>query len=114
MLAYPHLSAQSFSPEAAPTLNVDHQEIQGFVGEEITVNCHHSNRGEMKWCRLGGSCVMEPSGLIDGTEVTIDRRVPNVFTVAMRGLRTESSGWYLCVKGNPVHLTVTEKPTSGE
>ena len=59
----------------------------------------------------------EPSGSIDGTAVTIDRSVPNVFTVAMSGLRTESSGWYLCVQGDlqiPVHLTVTEKPTTGE
>uniref|UniRef100_A0A671X7F9 Immunoglobulin domain-containing protein n=1 Tax=Sparus aurata TaxID=8175 RepID=A0A671X7F9_SPAAU len=72
---------------------------------------------KMKWCRLGSSCVTEPSGLIDGTAVTIDRSVPNVFTVAMRGLRTESSGWYLCVQGDlqmPVHLTVKEKSTSGE
>ena len=59
----------------------------------------------------------EPSGLIDGTAVTIDRRVPNVFTVAMSGLRTESSGWYWCVKGGfqmPVYLTVTEKPTTSK
>ncbi|KAM8738467.1 polymeric immunoglobulin receptor-like isoform 2-T2 [Acanthopagrus schlegelii] len=98
-----------------PALDVDHQEIQGFIGEEIAIKCHHSNRGVIKWCRLGSSCVTEPSGSIDGTEVTIDRRVPNVFTVAMSGLRTESSGWYWCDKGGfqmPVHLTVTEKPTT--
>ena len=59
----------------------------------------------------------EPSGLIDGTAVTIDRRVHNVYTVTMSGLRTESSGWYFCVQGDlqmPVHLTVYEKTTSGE
>ncbi|XP_036980404.1 polymeric immunoglobulin receptor-like [Acanthopagrus latus] len=98
-----------------PALNVDHQEIQGFIGEEITIKCHYSKRGVIKWCRLGSSCVTEPSGSIDGTEVTIDRRVPSVFTVTMSGLRTESSGWYWCDKGGfqmPVHLTVTEKPTT--
>ncbi|XP_030296716.1 CMRF35-like molecule 5 isoform X2 [Sparus aurata] len=98
-----------------PALHVDHREITGFVGEQIIINCHHSNRGEMKWCRLGRSCVTEQSGSIDRTEVTIDRSLPSVFTVAMRGLRTESSGWYWCVQGDlqmPVHLTVTEKPTT--
>ena len=59
----------------------------------------------------------EPSGSIYGTEVTIDRKVHNVFTVTMSGLRTESSGWYWCVQGDlqmPVHLTVSEKPPTGE
>ena len=110
-------SAQSFSPEDTPALNVDHQEIQGFIGEEITIKCHYSKRGVIKWCRLGRNCVTDPSGSIDGTEVTIDRRVPSVFTVTMSGLRTESSGWYWCDKGGfqmPVHLTVTEKPTTSK
>ncbi|KAM8738465.1 polymeric immunoglobulin receptor-like isoform 2-T3 [Acanthopagrus schlegelii] len=108
---YFHLSVTGDTP----ALDVDHQEIQGFVGEEITIKCHHSNRGVIKWCRLGRNCVTEPSGSIDGTEVTIDKRVPNVFTVAMSGLRTESSGWYWCDKGGsqmPVHLNVTEKPAT--
>ncbi|GLD65122.1 uncharacterized protein AKAME5_001661000 [Lates japonicus] len=67
----------------------------------------------MKWCRLGGDCVTS-SGSIDGTRVTIIR-VRNVFTVTMSGLTIQSSGWYLCVKGDlhmPVHVTVTEKPTT--
>ena len=54
----------------------------------------------------------ESSGSIDGTAVTINASVPNVFTVTMSGLRTESSGWYYCVKGDlqmPVHVTVTSK-----
>ncbi|KAM8739068.1 polymeric immunoglobulin receptor-like [Acanthopagrus schlegelii] len=108
---YFHLSVTG----GTPALDVDHQEIQGFIGGEISIKCHHSNRGVIKWCRLGSSCVTEQYGSIDGTEVTIDRRVPNVFTVAMSGLRTESSGWYWCDKRGfqmPVHLTVTEKPTT--
>ncbi|XP_036980401.1 polymeric immunoglobulin receptor-like isoform X2 [Acanthopagrus latus] len=98
-----------------PALNVDHQEIQGLIGEEITIKCHYSKHGVIKWCRLGRNCVTEPSGSIDGTEVIIDKRIPNVFTVTMSGLRTENSGWYWCDKGGfqmPVHLTVTEKPTT--
>ncbi|XP_036980403.1 uncharacterized protein LOC119033912 [Acanthopagrus latus] len=97
-----------------PALNVDHQEIQGFTGEEITIKCHYSKRGVIKWCRLGRNCVTDPSGSIDGTEVTIDRRVPSVFTVTISRLRTDSGGWYWCDRGfqMPVHLTVTEKPTT--
>ncbi|KAI9535448.1 hypothetical protein NQZ68_003002 [Dissostichus eleginoides] len=41
--------------------------------------------------------------------------VPGVLSVTLSGLRTESSGWYLCFKGDlqmPVHITVTEKPTT--
>ncbi|KAK9541475.1 hypothetical protein VZT92_001514 [Zoarces viviparus] len=93
-----------------PSLTVDHQEITGFKGHHITINCYYSNRGEMKWCRLGRSCVTRSSGSIDGTGVTINASGPNVFTVTMSGLKTESSGWYQCVKGDlqmPVHVTVT-------
>ncbi|XP_070834185.1 polymeric immunoglobulin receptor-like [Chaetodon trifascialis] len=108
---YFHLSVTRDTPR----LYVDHQEITAFIGEKITINCSHHNSGGMKWCRLGGSCVMESSGSIDRTSVTINERYHNVFTVTMSGLRTESSGWYLCVQGDfqmPVHLTVTEKPTT--
>ncbi|XP_041803191.1 uncharacterized protein LOC121613684 isoform X2 [Chelmon rostratus] len=96
-----------------PRLYVDHQEITGFHGEKITINCSHRNSGEMKWCRLGGSC-RSSSGSLDGTSVTINVR-PGVVTVTMSELTTDSSGWYLCVQGDlqmPVHLTVTEKPTT--
>ncbi|AWP13908.1 putative CMRF35-like molecule 1 [Scophthalmus maximus] len=96
----------------APALYVDDQEIKGFIGDSISISCHYSASGEMKWCRLGGVCVTGLSGSIDGTGVTIESRDPNVFTVTMSGLTTESSGWYLCVKGAlqmPAHVTVTEK-----
>uniref|UniRef100_A0A3Q1H1G4 Immunoglobulin domain-containing protein n=1 Tax=Anabas testudineus TaxID=64144 RepID=A0A3Q1H1G4_ANATE len=96
----------------SPLLYVDHQEMTGFNGDDVTISCYHSISGEGGWCRLGGSCVMESSGSIDGTTVIINVNVPGAFTVTMRGLRTESSGWYFCVKGDlqmPVHLTVNEK-----
>uniref|UniRef100_A0AAQ4RKR8 Ig-like domain-containing protein n=1 Tax=Gasterosteus aculeatus aculeatus TaxID=481459 RepID=A0AAQ4RKR8_GASAC len=76
---------------------------------DVTIKCHHQrNPGEMRWCRMGSSCVTQRSGSIDGTEVTIDRNVPNVFSVTMRGLKTESSGWYLCVSGNLQFPVVSE------
>ncbi|KAM8739069.1 polymeric immunoglobulin receptor-like [Acanthopagrus schlegelii] len=110
---YFHLSVTG----GTPSLSVDHQYITGLVGHNITINCHHLYPGVVKWCRLGGSCVTEPSGSIDGTEVNIDGKVHNVFTVTMSGLRTESSGWYWCVQGDlqmPVHLTVSEKPPTDQ
>ncbi|XP_077960604.1 obscurin isoform X2 [Gasterosteus aculeatus] len=109
---YFHLSVTT----GTRSLYVDNQEITAFLGGNVTIKCHHQgNPGEMRWCRMGSSCVTQPSGSIDGTEVTIDTNVPSVFSVTMRGLKTESSGWYLCVSGNlqfPVRLTVTEQPTT--
>ncbi|XP_017284279.1 uncharacterized protein LOC108243399 isoform X1 [Kryptolebias marmoratus] len=105
-----HLSVTN-SP---PSLYVDNQEVTGFIGENITINCHYTTSGEMKWCKLNGTCVTGTSGSIDGTGVTLNTSINNVFSVTLSELRPESSGWYYCVKGDfqmPVHLTVTEKPT---
>ncbi|XP_056252021.1 CMRF35-like molecule 5 [Seriola aureovittata] len=102
-------------PHNTPSLSVDHQDITGFIGESINISCYYRNSGERRWCRLGMNCVTGSSGSIDGTSVTISATVPNVFTVTMSGLKAESSGWYYCVKGElqmPVHVTVTERPTT--
>ncbi|XP_025753364.1 polymeric immunoglobulin receptor-like isoform X2 [Oreochromis niloticus] len=96
-----------------PSLYVAHQRITGYIGESITIRCHHSNSGEMKWCRLGRNCVTGSSGSIDGAAVTTHMRHPNVFTVTMSGLRSKDSGWYWCAKADiqiPVYLNLTEKP----
>uniref|UniRef100_A0A8C4GW22 Immunoglobulin domain-containing protein n=2 Tax=Dicentrarchus labrax TaxID=13489 RepID=A0A8C4GW22_DICLA len=106
---YFHLSVT----RGTPRLYVDHQEITGFNRDTIIISFHRYF-GTMKWCRLGSSCVTALSGSIAGARVTITAMV-NVFRVTMSGLRTESSGWYLCVSGDfqmPVHVTVTEKPTT--
>ncbi|XP_023282379.1 CMRF35-like molecule 8 [Seriola lalandi dorsalis] len=108
---YFHLSITTDTP----SLSVDHQEITGFIGESINISCYYRNSGQSGLCRLGKNCVTGSSGSIDGTSVTIRATVPNVFTVTMNGLKTESSGWYYCVKGElqmPVHVTVTERPTT--
>ncbi|XP_070772528.1 polymeric immunoglobulin receptor-like [Enoplosus armatus] len=97
--------------EGTPRLYVDHQEITGFIGQNIMISCQYSNSGEVRWCRLGSSCVRRPLESIDGTQVTINTSVPNVFTVTMSGLRTESSGWYWCATGDlqmPVHIIVND------
>ncbi|KAI9535450.1 hypothetical protein NQZ68_003004 [Dissostichus eleginoides] len=97
-----------------PSLYITNQEITGSTGSPITINCNNSNSGPMKWCRLGGSCLTK-SGSIDGTGFTISGNVAGVFTVTMSELKTESSGWYSCVKGDlqmPVHITATNKGNS--
>uniref|UniRef100_A0A3Q3B883 Immunoglobulin domain-containing protein n=1 Tax=Kryptolebias marmoratus TaxID=37003 RepID=A0A3Q3B883_KRYMA len=96
-----------------PSLYVDNQTVIGFIGENITINCHYTISGAMKWCKLNSNCVTGTSGSIDGTRITLNTSMKNVFSVTLSGLSPESSGWYYCVKGNfqmPVHLTVTEKP----
>ncbi|XP_034093870.1 polymeric immunoglobulin receptor-like [Gymnodraco acuticeps] len=106
-----HLSAE----RGPPHLYVDEQMMTGFRGEEITINYHYHNAGDIKWCRLGSSCVTWLNGSLDNSRVTINAIDSQVLTVTLSGLRTESSGWYLCVKGDlqmPVHITVTEKPTT--
>ncbi|KAI4815900.1 hypothetical protein KUCAC02_006024, partial [Chaenocephalus aceratus] len=95
-----------------PHLYVDEQMMTGFSGEEITIDFHYHNVGEIQWCRLGSSCVTWPNGALDNSSVTIKVMNSRVFTVTLSGLRTENSGWYLCAKGDlqmPVHITVTEK-----
>ncbi|XP_033955987.1 polymeric immunoglobulin receptor-like [Pseudochaenichthys georgianus] len=88
------------------SLDISNQEITGSIGSPIAIDC---NSGEMKWCRLGRSCLTK-SGSIDGTGFTISASVAGGFTVTMSELSKESSGWYWCVKGDlqmPVHITVT-------
>ncbi|XP_035981949.1 uncharacterized protein LOC105916930 [Fundulus heteroclitus] len=100
-----------------PSLYVDNQEVTGFIGEDVTINCYYRTSGEMKWCKLGRDCVTRASGSIDGTTVNINTKEKSVFNVTMRGLMPKSSGWYYCDNGNfqmPVHLTVTAKPTAAQ
>ncbi|KAM3606514.1 uncharacterized protein V6R79_017756 [Siganus canaliculatus] len=94
-------------------LSVDEQLLTAFRSDNITINCKHDVSGIFKWCKIGTSCVTG-SGSIAGTRVTITTGKTGS-TVHMSGLRIESSGWYWCDKGDlqmPVHLTVTERPTT--
>uniref|UniRef100_A0AAQ4Q993 Ig-like domain-containing protein n=1 Tax=Gasterosteus aculeatus aculeatus TaxID=481459 RepID=A0AAQ4Q993_GASAC len=79
--------------------NLQVSEVSVKAGGSISIPCLYSSQytNHVKYF----SCVTQRSGSIDGTEVTIDRNVPNVFSVTMRGLKTESSGWYLCVIVSP-------------
>ncbi|XP_030012262.1 T-cell immunoglobulin and mucin domain-containing protein 4-like isoform X2 [Sphaeramia orbicularis] len=100
------------------TLYVDSQEVTGFIGDQITIDCHYRGSKQIKWCRTGGeghtSCI-EDSGKIDETKVTINRNTPGVITVTMSELRERSSGWYWCTDEDlqmPVHVTIKERPTT--
>ncbi|CAJ1067313.1 uncharacterized protein LOC119917590 isoform X2 [Xyrichtys novacula] len=106
-----HLSVTT----GTPSLYVDQQNLTASEGENVVITCHYSNSGTNKWCRLGGGCIIESTGWMDGTQVNMTSRSNNYFTVEMSGLKTENSGWYYCVRGDhqmPVHLTVNEQPIS--
>ncbi|XP_029690591.1 CMRF35-like molecule 9 isoform X2 [Takifugu rubripes] len=97
------------------SLYVDHQEVTGFIGEQTTIKCYYQNSGQAKWCRVGGPCVTQSQGSIDGTTVFINETLPRVFTVTMSGLKMEDSGWYWCSRGDlqmPVQIIVREKPST--
>ncbi|XP_075894541.1 CMRF35-like molecule 1 isoform X2 [Nelusetta ayraudi] len=98
-----------------PGFTVTNQQIEGFYGERTSINCFYQHFGENNWCKLGGVCVRGSEGWIDGSKVTINNSGLNFFTVTMSGLTFQHTGWYYCARGNlqmPVHLTVTEKPTT--
>ncbi|XP_030012249.1 polymeric immunoglobulin receptor-like isoform X2 [Sphaeramia orbicularis] len=99
-------------------LYVDSQKVTGFIGDQITIDCHYRRSKQIKWCRTGGegptSCVTN-SGWIKETKVTINRNTPGVITVTMSELRERSSGWYWCTDEDlqmPVHVTIKERPTT--
>ncbi|KAE8284637.1 hypothetical protein D5F01_LYC17972 [Larimichthys crocea] len=56
----------------SPQLSVDHQEITGFNGDDVTIHFKYNISGEIQWCTLGGSCVKEKSGSLNGARVTIN------------------------------------------
>uniref|UniRef100_A0A8C8IMK0 Ig-like domain-containing protein n=1 Tax=Oncorhynchus tshawytscha TaxID=74940 RepID=A0A8C8IMK0_ONCTS len=99
-----------------PELYVEQQEVTGVEGGSVTVCCYYSNSGDMKWCRMGGNCVNEYSGTLNGTSVTLNRTSDannrTVLTVTMSGLKMENTDWYWCRVGKlemPVHITVSQQ-----
>lgn len=63
------------------------------------------------------SDVTNQDGSMGGTAVKINASVPNLFTVTMSDLRSESSGWYWCAIGDlqmPVHIIVHEVTSTGK
>ncbi|KAK6293621.1 hypothetical protein J4Q44_G00359470 [Coregonus suidteri] len=98
-----------------PGLYVDQQHVTGVEGQSVTVNCSYINTGDMRWCRMGGSCVKESETLDAGASVKLKRISTNgkkVMIVTMSGLDRENTGWYWCAVGDlqmPVHITVNQK-----
>ncbi|XP_055757742.1 polymeric immunoglobulin receptor-like isoform X3 [Salvelinus fontinalis] len=99
-----------------PELYVDQQEVTGVEGGSVIVHCYYSNSGDMKWCRMGGECVMWYSGTFNGTSVTLKRTSEannrTVLTMTMSGLKMENTDWYWCRVGElemPVHITVSQQ-----
>ncbi|XP_035269149.1 polymeric immunoglobulin receptor-like [Anguilla anguilla] len=98
-----------------PGLWVDQQEVTGVEGGRVSVQCHYNDPSSTKkWCRAEGSCVEVNSAKSGRSEIKDDRS-ENVFIVTMRELNREDTGWYWCAAGElqiPVHITVTQKPTT--
>ncbi|XP_061086571.1 polymeric immunoglobulin receptor-like [Conger conger] len=109
--AYLYLSVTA----GTPGLWVKQQEVAGVEGGHVSVLCHYNEPRRMKmWCRIGGSCVPVNSGKSGRSELKDDRS-KKVFTVTVRELNMEDTGWYWCAAGKlqiPVHLTVTQKTTT--
>ncbi|KAJ8279921.1 hypothetical protein COCON_G00069870, partial [Conger conger] len=109
--AYLHLSVTA----GPPGLWVEQQEVAGVEGGHVSVPCHCSKSSSMKkWCRIEGSCVEVNSGESGRSEMKDDHS-KKVFTVMVRELNMEDTGWYWCAAGElqiPVHLTVTQKTTT--
>ncbi|XP_061095025.1 polymeric immunoglobulin receptor-like [Conger conger] len=109
--AYLHLSVTADTPG----LWVEQQEVAGVEGGHVSVPCHYNEPSSMKkWCRIEGSCVEVNSGESGRSEMKDDRS-KKVFTVTVRELNMEDTGWYWCAAGElqiPVHLTVTQKTTT--
>lgn len=107
-----------YFPLDIPSLSVNNQEIRGFYREMTTINCSYDNSGESRWRRMGSvTAYLVTEASPGGSRITVNSSVPNVFIVTMRELEIEDSGWYLCERGDlqmPVHLTVTERPTTSE
>uniref|UniRef100_A0A3B3QRL6 Ig-like domain-containing protein n=1 Tax=Paramormyrops kingsleyae TaxID=1676925 RepID=A0A3B3QRL6_9TELE len=84
-----------------PELLMDKQEVTGVEGDSVSVQCRYGDSSsEMKWCKIGGSCVSGNSGSLDGRPVEIrDDRINKVFSVTMWGLERKDTGWYRCDDG---------------
>ncbi|XP_030264513.1 polymeric immunoglobulin receptor-like isoform X2 [Sparus aurata] len=101
--------------EDEPILYMIKQEVEAFEGGSVTVICYYKHEKVTGWCRLGNPNCVSRTGSISGTKVTINSSVPQVFSVTMSDLTTESSGWYFCTDGQfqiPVNVTVHESTST--
>ncbi|XP_061095026.1 polymeric immunoglobulin receptor-like [Conger conger] len=112
--AYLYLSVTADTPG----LWVEQQEVAGVEGGHVSVPCHYNEPSSMKkWCRIKGSCLDVNSGKSgkSGRSEMKDGHSKKVFTLIVRELNMEDTGWYWCAAGElqiPVHLTVTQKTTT--
>ena len=98
-----------------PRLWVEQQEVAGVEGDHVSVGCHYNYPSSVKkWCRIQGSCV-EVNSAESGRSQIKDDRSKYIFTVTVRELNREDTGWYWCAAGElqiPVHITVTQRTTT--
>lgn len=94
-------------------LYVEDQMLTGFEAGSVTITCHYHlpKKFGIKWCKLGGKCVEEACGTLDGASVEI-RNDHGLVIVSMSGLKMENTGWYWCSVRElqmPVHITVSAR-----
>ncbi|XP_048011905.1 polymeric immunoglobulin receptor-like isoform X2 [Megalobrama amblycephala] len=94
-------------------LYVEDQMLTGFEAGSVTISCHYHlpRKFGIKWCKLGGKCVEEARGTLDGASVEISND-HGVVIVSMSGLKMENTGWYWCSVKElqmPVHIAVSAR-----
>ncbi|ROL47248.1 Polymeric immunoglobulin receptor [Anabarilius grahami] len=98
---------------AVSGLYVEDQMLTGFEAGSVTVSCryHLPRKTGIKWCKLGGKCVEETCGTLEGASVEI-RNDNGLVIVSMSGLKMGNTGWYWCSVKElqmPVHITVSAR-----
>ncbi|XP_028988710.1 polymeric immunoglobulin receptor isoform X2 [Betta splendens] len=93
----------------------------GEEGSSVKAECLYSKRfreSEKKWCRKDdlGSCVSTGSERSrEDTSVSISDDRTGAFSVTLKKLQMNDTGWYWCSAGQEkkfVHLLVTSRPTT--
>lgn len=102
-------------PSATPELYVNDQMVTGYEGRHVVIFCHHQFKKPKEWCKIGGACV-STTGNISGASVQLSS-TDGGFSVTMRELTMDNTGWYWCSAGNeqiPVHITVQSSTPNWE
>uniref|UniRef100_A0AAR2LAL7 Ig-like domain-containing protein n=1 Tax=Pygocentrus nattereri TaxID=42514 RepID=A0AAR2LAL7_PYGNA len=103
-----------------PAVSVINSSVSGQEGGSVSVQClyraEYQNK-QKKWCRFKDwSCfTVGKITTSQNSAVLVSDDEKGSVSVEMRGLQKSDAGWYWFSAGDvgvPVHLTVTERPSS--